>query len=76
MHKSHIWERSCSWDLGQNALSQSDCRIFKWTVSPEQIYETASFLLIDKNSQKLKFDRECFGYVWSKMGMASNVIGF
>ena len=29
--------------LLQNALSQSDCRIFKSTISPEQIDETASF---------------------------------
>ena len=29
--------------LGQNALRQSDCRIFKLTISPEQIDETASF---------------------------------
>ena len=32
-HKSYIWEESCSWDLGQNALSQSDYRIFKLIIS-------------------------------------------
>ena len=31
--------------LFQNALSQSDCRIFKSTISPEQIDETASFFV-------------------------------
>ena len=36
--------KSCSWDIGQNPLSQSDCRISKWTISPEQIDETVSFL--------------------------------
>ena len=29
--------KSFSRDLGQNALSQSDCMIFKWTISPEQL---------------------------------------
>ena len=37
LHKSYIWRKSCSWDLGQNALSQSDCMVFKWTISPEQL---------------------------------------
>ena len=27
LHKSHIWKHFCSWDLGQNVLSQLDCRI-------------------------------------------------
>ena len=37
LHKSHIWEKSGSWDMDQNALGQSDCRIFKSTISLEQI---------------------------------------
>ena len=43
LHKSSIWERSCSWDIGRNDLSHSDCRIFKSTTFPEQIDETALF---------------------------------
>ena len=39
-----LWEKSCSWDRGQIPLSQSDCRIPKLTISPEQIDEAASFL--------------------------------
>ena len=27
-HKSYIWEKKFSWDMGQNILSQSDGRIF------------------------------------------------
>ena len=27
--KSHVWEKSGSWDMGENALGQSSCRIFK-----------------------------------------------
>ena len=45
LHKSRIWEKSTSWDMGQNALGQSDCRIFKSTVSLEQNDEKASFLV-------------------------------
>ena len=37
------WEKSCSWDVGQSALKQSHCRIFKSTIYSEQIIETASF---------------------------------
>ena len=37
LHKSYIWEKSCSWDIGQNALSQLDCMFLKWTNSPEEI---------------------------------------
>ena len=36
MHKSHTWEKSGSWDIGENALGQSDYRIFKSTISLEQ----------------------------------------
>ena len=39
----YIWEKSCSWHIGQNALSQSDCRIFKSTSSSDQIDEPFSF---------------------------------
>ena len=34
-------KKSCTWDIDQNALSQADSRIFKSTISPEQIDETA-----------------------------------
>ena len=29
LHRSHIWEKSGSWHLGQNALGQLDCKIVK-----------------------------------------------
>ena len=32
LHKSYTWENSGSWDMGQNVLSQSDCRVFKPTI--------------------------------------------
>ena len=44
LHRSYIWEKSYSWDMGQNALTQSECRIFKSTISPEQIDEPVYFL--------------------------------
>ena len=43
MHKSHSLEKSGSWDMGQSALSQSDCRIFKLTISLEQNDEKVWF---------------------------------
>ena len=51
--------------MGQNILSQSDCRIFQSTVSPEQISEIPDFMHVDTNLHKS----------WSEnfwMGMARN----
>ena len=31
-------------DISQNALGQSDCKIFKWAISQKQIDETASII--------------------------------
>ena len=35
LHKSYIGKNLVLWDIGQNGLSQSDCRIFKSTISHE-----------------------------------------
>ena len=43
LHKFHICEKSGSWDMGQNALDQSDCRIFEMTISLEQNDKKAWF---------------------------------
>ena len=48
------WERSCSWDKGQNALSHSDWRIFKSTISAEQVDEIASFFVCWYKLTKIK----------------------
>ena len=41
LHKPHTWENSGSWDTSQNALDQSNCNIFKLTISLEQNHEKA-----------------------------------
>ena len=41
LHKSYTWEKCSFWDMGQNALKQSNCSIFKLTVSLEQNDEKA-----------------------------------
>ena len=43
VHKSYVWEKSDSWDKDQNALGQSDCRIFKSTISLQQNDEKVLF---------------------------------
>ena len=43
LHKSQIWEKSSSWDMGQSALGQSDCRIFNSNISVEQNDEIVIF---------------------------------
>ena len=42
--------------MGQNALDQSDCSIFKLTISLEQNDGKPDFLHIDADSWKLKVD--------------------
>ena len=74
LYKYSIWEKSCSRDIGKNALSHSDCRIFKSIISLEQIDETASFLHVDENSQKLKVNWKAFGGGWSKLSVANLVL--
>ena len=46
------------WDICQNVLDQSDCRIIKSTISPEQNDEKRH---VDKNSFKLKADWKILG---------------
>ena len=36
LHKSRIWKKFCSRDMGQNALGQEDYRVFKSNISLEQ----------------------------------------
>ena len=42
---SHIWEKSGFWDIGQNGIGQSDCRVLKWTLTLEQSHEKAWFFV-------------------------------
>ena len=57
--------------MDQNLLSQSESRIFKLNISPEQIKPV--FLHADTISHKLKVDRKVLGWGLSKMGVASLV---
>ena len=54
LYKSSIWEKYCSLDIGQNAFSHSDYRIFKSSISPEQIGKTASFFACWYKFTKIK----------------------
>ena len=53
-------------DTAQKALSQSDSKNFKSTISPEQIDEI-DFLHVDTNLQKIKVDWNFFGWTCSKL---------
>ena len=68
LQKSYISEKPCSWDIGQNALSQSDCRIFKSIIFPEEINETASFLACWYKFTKIKSWSNIFCLVVVKNG--------
>ena len=52
-HKSHIWEKSCSWDKGQNTLGQSDFQIFKSTMSLESLF-FCMFIQIQGNEKLIE----------------------
>ena len=63
LHKSYIWKKSCSRDIGQHAPNQSDCMVFKGTISAEQIEQiwspdskVSDFLHVGTNLCKLKGD--------------------
>ena len=75
LDKSYIWEKSCSWNIGQNTLSQSDCRIFKSSISSKQINEIVSFLACWYKFKKIKVDWKFFGCAWSKMVLTNLVSG-
>ena len=70
LDKFYIWEKSCSWDIGQKALSQSDCRILRSIIYPKQIDETASFLVCWYKFTKIKSYWKFFVGTWSKVGLA------
>ena len=53
LHKSHIWEKSGSWETPD----QSECTIFTSTMSPDQNDEKSWFFLhVYTSSWKLKVD--------------------
>ena len=77
LHKSYVWEKSCSLDTGQNAHSLSDWRIFvshpllqnKWMIQPH-------FLLADTNSQKWSVNWKFLGWaIWSETVVPNLVCG-
>ena len=69
LNKFHIWENSGFWDMAQNALGQSDCRIFLWITDSK----------IGCISQR-KFSRK--SYFWPQFGQKgpewaqNRVLGF
>ena len=42
--------------IGEDAVGQSDCRIFKSTISLEKMTKRPDFLHVDSDSWKLKVD--------------------
>ena len=59
LHKPHIWEKSGSRDMDQNAPGQSDYRIFKSSRYLEQM-DGIDFLCANTNSWKFKVDSKSF----------------
>ena len=77
MHKFFFWERSCSWDIGQNALSQSNCRIFNKVFLQSKLMKQPHFKQVHKNSQNLKFENFLISHaqklVWSIWSLDSKI---
>ena len=59
-----VLENFGSWEIFQNVLGQSDCRIFKSAIPLEQNDEKVWFLHVDTNSLKLKVDWKILGWAW------------
>ena len=74
LHKYCIWKKSCYWYIGQNALNQSDSMIFKWTICPEQIGETTSFLACWYKLAKIKSWLKSFWLVMNKNWYGQSVL--
>ena len=74
LDKSDIWGKSGSWDMSQNGLGQSDCRIFKSTRSLEQSNEKAWFFACWYKFMEIKSWLKCIGggrckkWVWLLWG--------
>ena len=78
LHKSHTSGKSGSWDLGQNSLGQSDCRIFKSTLSLEQNDEKAFFFAFWYRHMELKINQKILGghrqkWEWSLWSQISKI---
>ena len=70
MQKFQIWKTSGSWYMSQNALGQSNCRIFKSTISLEQSDENSQFLTWYK-LMEIKNALKILKWAWSKMDVAT-----
>ena len=75
LHKSHTWEKSGSWDMSQNVLSQSDCRIFKSIISLKQNGERALFFACWYMFMEIKSWLKNFGVGVVKSGCGHSVHG-
>lgn len=58
VNKIHIWVIALSWDIDQNVISHSNCRICKSTTYPEHVWNKAM-------RQKIKRLSKMFFGVWS-----------
>ena len=67
--------KSCVRDIGQNTLSQSDCRISKSSISSEQFDETISFLAWWYKFKKIKRSLKVFGFGMVKKGFDQSGLG-
>ena len=67
--------KSCVRDIGQNTLSQSDCRISKSSISSEQFNETISFLTCWYKFKKIKCWLKVFGFGMVKKGFDQSGLG-
>ena len=74
LDKYYTWEKTGSWDMGQNAAGQPYCRIFKSTISLEQKDEKAWFFACWYIFMEIK-NWKIFGGHGQKMDPATLVLG-
>ena len=68
LHYSCTWEKSGSWNMGQNAVGRSDYRIFKLTISSEHKDEKDWFFACWYRLMEIKSWLKKIGWAWSENG--------
>ena len=74
LHKSYIWEKSCSWDIDKNVWEHI-AGVLNQVFLQNKSMKQPHFYYVDTNSQELKVDWKFFGWACSKLGMANVVSG-
>ena len=75
LHKSHIWENFAPEIQAKIFSANQITGFFNELYLQNKSVKQPDFLQVDTHSQNLKVDQKICGWEWSKMGVASLVMG-